>query len=368
MPVKESTLRQPSFVQRLNPAPGQALSPTSSTRYYSGQPAMRIVIDTDPAMGSLGGDPEDSFAIILALNSPELRVDGITVVQGNVPAEHGYANTLYLLSLIGRGDVPVHRGVCEPLNSARSDQRAWLAQRGSLPRIAPDAEPAHGDPHAVDFLIQTILDNPNEITLVAIGPLSNIAMAIQREPTIITKVAGIVAMGGNATVPGNITPLAEFNFWADPEAASVVFESGARITMVGLDVCEQTHLQEDSIRALQVSPHQLAKFVGDAVAPFIDLRRTLLDSPDLHLYDSLAVAAAFRPELLETKPAFVAIETEGRRTQGATVAYLDPITRLWETSEPNTDVALAVDTDAFERLFKERVIDALLADSHRTPE
>jgi purine nucleosidase len=322
---------------------------------------MRIIIDTDPAMGSLGGDPEDSFAIMLALNSPELRVDGLTVVQGNVPAEHGYANAKHLLALLGRGEVPVFRGVTEPLDGSRTDQRAWLAQRGSLQRLAPDIEPAAGEPHAVDFLVETILDNPGEITLVTIGPLSNVAVALQREPSIVDKLAGLVAMGGNATVPGNITPLAEFNFWADPEAAAMVFASGLRITMIGLDVCEQTHLDEEAIRALQESPHTLAKFVGDSVAPFIELRRNFLAEPNLHLYDSLAVAAAFRPDLVETTPAFVAIETEGRRAQGATVAYMTPITRLWETSEPNTDVALRVRAAEFESLFRERVIDPLLA-------
>ena len=118
-------------------------------------------------------------------------------------------------------------------------------------------------------------------------------------------------MGGNATVPGNITPLAEFNFWADPEAAAAVFESGLRVKMVGLDVCEQTHLPEEPVLALQASPHELAKFVGDSVAPFIDLRRNFLDSPDLHLYDSLAVAVAFRPDLVDTVAAYVAVETQG---------------------------------------------------------
>ncbi len=328
---------------------------------------MRIIIDTDPAMGSLGGDPEDSFAIMLALNSPELQVEGLTVVQGNVPVDHGYSNARHLLALLGRSDIPVLRGVEEPLNAARTDQRAWLAQRGSLPRIAPPLEPAAGEAHAVDFLIDTVLANPAEITLVTIGPLSNVARAMQREPTFAKKLAGLVAMGGNARVPGNITPLAEFNFWADPEAAALVFESGIQLKMVGLDVCEQTHLHLETVQALQESEYELAKFVGESVAPFIRVREMLLGAADLHLYDSLAVAVAFRPELVQTKAAFTTVETEGRRTQGATVAYLDPITRLWETSEPNTSVALEVDAEHFERLFHQRVIEPLLAGRRHVP-
>jgi inosine-uridine nucleoside N-ribohydrolase len=322
---------------------------------------VRIVIDTDPAMGSVGGDPEDSFAIMLALNSPEVVVEGLTVVQGNVPVDRGYSNAIHLLDLLGRSEVPVFAGAARPIDPGRRRQIDWLERRGALEQIAPLIEPPAGDPSADDFLIETIRGSPGEITLVTIGPLSNVALALQREPSLAGDLAGLVMMGGAATVPGNITPAAEFNVWADPEAAALVFESGVRVTLVGLDVCEQTHLREETVRPLERSPSALASFVARAVAPWIELRRRTFGTDDLHLYDSLAVAVAFRRDLVRTTEAWVAVETEGRHTAGATVAHLNPILRAaLARREPNTDVAPEVDAEAFDGLSRPRVIDPML--------
>ena len=131
--------------------------------------------------------------------------------------------------------------------------------------------------------------------------------------------------------------------------------------MVGLDVCEQTHLHEDEVRRLATAPSELARFVARAVQPWIEVRRAVFGASDLHLYDSLAVAAAFRPALVRTQPAFVAVETAGAHTAGATVAYLNPILRAaLAKREPNADVALEVEAEAFETLFAERVLEPLL--------
>lgn len=322
----------------------------------------RIIIDTDPAMGSAGGDPEDSFAILLALHSPELTVEGLTIVQGNVPVDHGYANASHLLGLLGRSDLPVCAGHAQPLNPARRAQIAWLEQRGKLERLVPSVTPPKRAPHAVDFLTRKVVENPGEITLVTIGPLTNVAAALDAEPLLAERVPRIVMMGGAANVPGNITPAAEFNIWADPEAAARVFESGIPITMVGLDVCEQTHLHQHTVEALASGSTELARFVAQAVQPWIDLRRVIYGASDLHLYDSLAVAVAFVPELVRTHEAFVAVETEGMHTAGATVTYLNPILRAaFARQEPNADVALEVESAQFESLFAERVIEPLIA-------
>jgi inosine-uridine nucleoside N-ribohydrolase len=328
---------------------------------------VRIIIDTDPAMGSVGGDPEDCLAIMLALNSPEVTVEGLTIVQGNVPVEKGYSNAIHLLELLGRSEPPVFAGLARPINPARRAQIDGLERRTSLEQIAPMVDPPAGHPHAVDFLVETILDHPGEITLVTIGPLSNVAVALLREPSLASKLAGLVVMGGSATVPGNVTPAAEFNIWADPEAAAVVFQSGARVTMVGLDVCERTHLEEATVRSLEGGSSKLARFVARAVLPWIEIRRRVFDSDDLHLYDSLAVAAAFRRDLVDTVEAYVAVETEGRHTAGATVTHLNPILRrAVARREPNADVALEVDAAAFGELFESRVIAPMLANSRAT--
>jgi purine nucleosidase len=323
---------------------------------------MRIIIDTDPAMGSAGGDPEDSFAILLALGSPELTVEGLTIVQGNVPVDHGYANACHLLKLLGRRDLPVCAGRAHPLNPERKAQIAWLEQRGKLERLVPALAPGPGEPSAVDFLRAKLNESPGEITLVTIGPLTNLAEALAADPGLAATIPHIVMMGGAANVPGNITPAAEFNIWGDPEAAAQVFESGIPITMVGLDVCEQTHLRQETVEALASGGAELARFVAQAVRPWLALRQAIYGSSDLHLYDSLAVAVSFLPALVETQEAFVVVETEGTHTAGETVAHLNPLLRAGLTGrEPNAKVALEVEAARFEALFTKRVIEPLLA-------
>ncbi|MGE4609699.1 MAG: nucleoside hydrolase [Myxococcota bacterium] len=322
---------------------------------------MRVLIDTDPAMGSLGGDPEDSFALLLALSSPELTVDGITTVQGNVPVDKGYSSAVHLLSIAGRNEVPVYRGAAQPLSPARTPQLRWLEKRAALEQVSPAASPPDGQADAADFMARHVLDSPGEITLITIGPLTNVALALQRAPGFAQSVGRIVMMAGAANVPGNVTPSAEFNIWMDPEAAAEVFASGIEITMVGLDVCEQTHLREELLLELSRSNSPLGQFVGAATLPFIEWRRRVFASDDLHLYDSLAVATAFRPEILTLEPAWVAIETVGRHTSGETVVWLNPVLREGVArNEPNALVGLSLDSDAFETLFEQRVIAPML--------
>ena len=154
---------------------------------------------------------------------------------------------------------------------------------------------------------------------------------------------------------------AEFNIWMDPEAAAEVFASGIEITRVGLDVCEQTHLREELLVELSRSRSPLGQFVGSATLPFIECRRRVFASDDLHLYDSLAVAAAFRPAMLTLEPAWVAIETSGSHTSGETVVWLNPVLRKGVAhKEPNARVGLSLDSSAFETLFEQRVISPML--------
>ncbi|MFA9565426.1 MAG: nucleoside hydrolase, partial [Acidimicrobiales bacterium] len=204
-----------------------------------------------------------------------------------------------------------------------------------------------------------VLANPGEITVVAIGPLTNVARAIQLDPSVATAVSRLVIMGGTVEVAGNITPAAEFNVWMDPEAADIVFRSGAAITMVGLDVCHQTHFDLSQVAALR-GRGDLADFVADAAASWIEARELFSGESDLHLYDSLAMAAAIDPEVVETRPALVQIETGEGPAQGMTVAWTNDVLRRVLTGlEPNADVAVAVDLDRFEHLFRTRVLSPL---------
>ncbi len=320
---------------------------------------MRLIIDTDPGMGSPGADPEDGLAVLLALGSPGVTVDGITVVAGNVPTSHSWANVHHLLDLAGRADVPVRAGAAHPLSDHRIPQTAGLRMREGLGRDVPAIELPGDDGAAAEFICETVLASPGEVTLVAIGPLTNVARAIELDPTVAGEAAGLVIMGGTVEVAGNITPAAEFNIWMDPEAADVVFASGAEITMVGLDVCHRTHFDLDQVAALR-GRGPLADFVAEAAASWIDARGRLSGDDDLHLYDSLAMAAAIQPEILETRRALVQIETSDGPAQGMTVAWTNDVLRSVLTGrEPNASVAVGLDLARFEALFRDRVLTPL---------
>ncbi len=318
------------------------------------------MIDTDPGMGSLGTDPEDGFAILYALGSPGVTVEGITLTHGNVPVSHSWSNANHLLQLAGRPDVPVHAGAHEPRDTEkRALQTSWLNQREGLTRLAPELTLPEST--AVEFLTSTVADSPGEITVVAIGPLTNIAAAIEADDTFAANLDRLVIMGGAATCGGNITPAAEFNIWMDPEAADGVFGSGAPITMVGLDVCHQTSFDTSQVDALAERGSKLASFAAECSKAWIDIRGAADDGDgSLHLYDSLAVAAAIDPDLVGCRDLLVQIETGDGPAQGMTVTYTNEILRMLLVGKnPNTSVALDVEVDRFAALFAQRVTATL---------
>ena len=304
------------------------------------------------------------MAILYALNAPDVRVDGLTLVQGNVPIAHSWPNAHHLLTLVGCPDLPVHAGAVLPRNpNRRRLQTAWLDQRAAVPQTVPAVAAPVGPPggSAAAFICRTVLGAPGEVTVVAIGPLTNIAAAIEAEPEVATAMASLVIMGGTVAVPGNVTPAAEFNIWMDPEAADIVFRSGAPITMVGLDVCHRTSFDRDRAARLRRNGSPLAGFVADAAESWIDVREQLFPEHEaLHLYDTLAVAAAIEPDLLETHGALVDVETSDGPAQGMTVTYRNDILREFLTGRgPNAAVAVDVDNTRFAQHFDARVADCL---------
>lgn len=325
---------------------------------------MRLIIDTDLGMGTVGSDPEDGMAILYALNTAGVQVDGLTLVQGNVPISHSWPNAHHLLTLAGYPDLPVHAGAALPRNPDRRRlQAAWLDQRATVPQTVPTLAVPVGPlgGAAVEFLCRTVLEAPGEVTVVAIGPLTNIAAAIDAEPDVATAMASLVIMGGTVAVPGNVTPAAEFNIWMDPEAADIVFRSGAPITMVGLDVCHQTSFDRERAARLRRNGSPLACFVADAAESWIDVREQLFPKHEaLHLYDTLAVAVAIEPDLIETHSALVDVETSDGPAQGMTVTYRNDILRQFLTGrDPNAAVAVGVDSKRFAKCFDERVAGRL---------
>jgi inosine-uridine nucleoside N-ribohydrolase len=273
----------------------------------------RVIIDTDPGV-------DDALALLLAMRSPELKIEAITAVAGNVPLELTLPNALRMVEISGRTDIPVAAGAKAPL-LRRLVTAAYAHGENGLggavfpdPKIKPVAEPA-------DVLIRQIVRKyPGEVTLIPVGPLTNIATALNTDSELAGMVKSIVMMGGSLS-GGNITPAAEFNVYVDPEAARIVFQSGIPITMVGLDATRKTTLTEEHVRVLESSQNPVSQAAAKIGRNAINHNRErgFLVGPNMH--DSLAVASFLDPSLLTLKDYYVDVETTGELTAGETLGY-----------------------------------------------
>jgi purine nucleosidase len=268
----------------------------------------KVVVDTDPGT-------DDALALIMALSSPELDVQGLTTVGGNARLADTTRNTLALMSYLGRPDTPVARGASRPMKGS-FHYGYYYHGPGGLTVSLPKAKAGPSRLRAADYLISIGHSFRSELLLVALGPLTNVARALQREPRLAAWVREIVVMGGAVEVAGNVTPYAEFNIYNDPHAANIVFGSGVPVTLVGLDVCLQVAFERDERAWLD------GNSVGERLAARI-LNGWFNAHPDQHrfsLCDPLAMAAAIEPDLLETEAATVVVETEDTTRYGQTRA------------------------------------------------
>jgi inosine-uridine nucleoside N-ribohydrolase len=295
-----------------------------------------ILLDCDPGH-------DDAIAILLALASPEIELLGVTTVAGNQTLEKTTSNAIRVLEFVERGDIPVAAGAARPL-VREPFVAAYVHGESGLD--GPDLPPARAQPveqHAVDFLAEHVSGR----TLVATGPLTNVALLLDRHAEALPS--RIVLMGGSIA-EGNVTPAAEFNIWADPEAAAQVFASGLDLTMIGLDVTHKALMTPDHADRLRPSGR-----TGRMVAELHDFFHRFhvetygFDGSPIH--DAVAVAFVFRPELVETKHRHVAIECESELCRGRTVVDV----WLRTGKEPNADVAVGIDGEAFLELLLERL-------------
>jgi purine nucleosidase len=287
-----------------------------------------IILDCDPGI-------DDALAIAFAAQHPGIELAGITTVAGNVGLDKTTANALAVADFTGSATVPVTAGCPAPLLRPARDARSVHGDTGLGGAVLPPSsrEPAAG--HAVDFIISTIAAAPGEITLVATGPLTNIALALRREPRLAGWVRDFVIMGGSAG-RGNVTPAAEFNIWADPEAAAVVFGAGWTVRMVGLDVTLRA-LATGDVRATMSEFGRLgSELLLPALAQYTD---SAAGDPAVH--DVCAVVWVAEPAVFGLVPALVQVETAGRLTSGMTVTEFSPAT------PPNALVATEIDTGRF---------------------
>jgi len=320
--------------------------------------AKKIIIDTDPGT-------DDALAILLAFNSPELDVQAITIVSGNVTADLGLENALKVTSLAGRCDVPIARGALHPLFQKLNTEEFWNGENGLGGAEVPSSNCHAREQFGPDLIIEYVHRYPHEITLVPIGPLTNIALAVSKDPSIIPLVKEIVLMGGSIS-GGNVNAASEFNIHSDPEAASIVFNAGWPITMVGLDVTEHTLITNPDVAKLETDAGPEAHFAA-AVARFQigTYQGTGFGGGAVH--DALAVGAVIDSTLLKTQFMRVEIETDGRFTRGETVGNrgnaIDRVVPKGDRLEtvgvdavqPNVHVATGVDSARFIQLLVTRL-------------
>jgi purine nucleosidase len=332
-----------------------------STNPASAQnPARRVIIDTDPGT-------DDAMAILLALNSPEFKVEALTVVPGNVTADLGLENALKLVSLANRCDVPVAPGARHPLNQKLITAEFWHGQNGmaniELPAPKCKADPRFGP----DLIIELAHKYPHEITLIPIGPLTNIALAVSKDPAIASLIKDVVIMGGSIS-GGNVNAVAEANIYNDPEAAAIVFKAGWQsLTMVGSDIGERTLFTRRQLAELESGEHGPESDLVAGIVKFLIGMAEKFGDSGTPMYDPLAVGVALDPGIVTTQAMHVEVETRGELTRGETVAnrrgsvernvihgdrfVIEAVDRV----EPNAKVCVGVNGGLFLQLFVDRI-------------
>ena len=309
----------------------------------------RVIIDCDPGI-------DDTAAILLALASPELEVVAVTTTYGNASVETCTANARRVLTAAGRSDIPVFMGAGKPL--LRPANEGWASHihgGDGLGGVIGDAGAAPSGPlpdkHATLAITEAVRAEPGELTILALGRMTNVALALSLEPRLAEAVQEIVVMGGAVTVPGNVSGVATANLHEDPEAASIVYRSGAPIVQVGLDVCNRVTVSPSQLQAIANAGTPATKLLSESTAylreAYIRIGRI---GPDdgVRYNDMPAIGYAINPGLFTARPAFVEIETHSELTKGQTVAD-------WNTPEPNASICLDVDAAALTVLFTERL-------------
>jgi purine nucleosidase len=320
--------------------------------------AKKIIFDTDPGT-------DDALALMLALNSPELDVRAITVVPGNVTASQGLENALRMVSLANRCNIPVAAGAQHPLFQKLVTAEFWHGKNGLANVELPASKCKVDSRFGPDLIIQLIHASPHEITLVPVGPLTNIALAIEKDPSIVPLVKEVILMGGSIK-GGNVNAAAEANIYNDPEAAQIVFQAGWRLTMVGLDVGDKVLLSPKYLEQLGQTHGPVNDFIYAAAKYLINLSAQF-GSPGTPMYDPMAVGVAIDATLVKAPEMHVDIETRGEFTRGETVAnrngYVERnvlhgdryVIEGVDKVTPNARVCVDVEADRFLQLFVSRI-------------
>jgi purine nucleosidase len=306
-------------------------------------PLKRIIIDTDPGV-------DDALTFLLALASPEIKFEALTTTQGNVTIDKATRNALSVLELAHASHIPVAAGsmfpLIQPLRASASVHGQSGIGNSQLPE--PHAKPV--PQHAVDYLIERVLAEPNEISIFPIAPLTNIAMAIRKEPRFGKAVKELVIMGGAIQEGGNMSPLAEFNIFVDPHAAHIVFHSGIPITLIPLDVTHKCLLKQEHVDRLMKINSPVSRFIRDALEVYLKFSHEHGFAGSA-LHDPLTLATILAPELLTLKEYYVDVDISGGVSMGKTFADIFNVSK----KPVNMKVAMDVRGDDFVELFVQRM-------------
>jgi purine nucleosidase len=308
----------------------------------------RVILDVDTGI-------DDALSIMYLLKQENVIVEGITTIYGNVSVEQATKNTLKIIELINpTREIPVVKGNEQPLFRKWQGPVIKFHGENGIGNIdLPEPKQKALDEHAADFIVRKVNEYPNEITLVFVGRLTNLALALAKDIELPKKVKELVIMGGAVKVPGNVTPVSEANIAGDPEAAHMVFSAGFPLTMVGLDVTMDAYFTVKHLKQLEEKCHKSEhhKKLAEIIMSMLEFRFKAYDGYSSEigspLHDPLAVGVALDPSLVEKEPLVVQIETKGTLSLGATIADL----RLGKNENPNVEVCLKVDAERFLQHF-----------------
>ncbi len=302
----------------------------------------KIILDCDPGH-------DDAVAIMLAAINPKIELLGITVVAGNQKLEKTVNNALKVCNHLNL-DVPVYSGMSRPMIREQLIADDIHGETGLDGPKFEELKIKAEDKHAVNFIIDTLMNSDEKVTLVPTGPLTNIGMAIRFEPRIIEKINRIVLMGGSYQL-GNMTPAAEFNILADPDAAHIVFSSGVKIVMMGLDLTRQASATKEVVEKIKSLNNKASKLFVDLMEFFAASQKNVYGWSAPPVHDPTTIAYIIDPECIEVKPMFCEIELWSERSYGRTLCDYFGILK----KEPNVDVAVKLDFDRFWNLIYENL-------------
>lgn len=318
-----------------------------------------VILDVDTGI-------DDALAIVYAIKSEKIHLEGITTGFGNVTNEQATLNTLQVIELAAPTySIPVAMGAEKPL---------YRPKRPSVPHVhgfngigdydLPEPEQQAINEHAVDFIIRKVNENVNNLTLIFVGRLTNLALALKKDPSIVSKVKEVILMGGALKSAGNVTGWAEANIYGDPDAAQEVFESGLPLMMVGLDVTRKADFREEHLNLLmeKISPDnlELGTFLKHIITFGFDASEKMKEGRQRLLHDPLAVGVAINPEFVQTEEFYVYVENEGKYTDGATLADL-----RHPQSKTNASVCLELEREAFINHFIDTIAEVPEEAIHR---